>query len=256
MQRADAAVETAPIEAVAVIVPAHDEAAVVGAAMQSLSRSAQQSAVPVTAVMVLDSCSDDTGAIVRSHIRTDRSIEWLYVSTRCRRASSSRDAGLTTIAEHLQGRCPTSRVAVLSTDADSVVPTDWIVDHIGRLDAGADAVAGVVDLASESNELCYERWRAEYTTLFRADGTHPHVHCANLAVRLDVLGAAGGFGDLSRAEDIDLWRRMGALPTTRLRSDQTSVVRTSARLDGRVVGGFATALGQFRSSPPITGSAP
>ena len=69
----------------------------------------------------------------------------------------------------------------------------------------------------------------------------PHVHCANLAVRLDALDGVGGFGHQRRAEDIDLWQRLRRAGFS-VRADSTSVVTTSARLDGRVSGGFATAL--------------
>lgn len=236
----------APIQAVAVIIPAHDEEADVDAAMHSVSAAAKCSGLPTVAVMVLDACTDRTEEVVRHRMQDDRSVEWLCVAAAVRRASSSREVGLQSIVAVMADRCAFDRIAVLSTDADSVVPRSWVVDHVRHLDVGDDAVAGVVDLAPDPGDVSYELWRAEYTALFRPDGWHPHVHCANLAVRLDVLIAAGGFGHLKRAEDIDLWRRIQALTTTTVRCDQASIVRTSHRLEGRVDGGFATALRQFR----------
>lgn len=240
----------AAIEVAAVIIPAHDERNDVVATLASLSSAADAAVIPVIGVLVLDACTDGTREVVDDFFSHDRSTDWHCVETRRRCASSSRSDGLSIVANLVAQDFAADRVAVLTTDADTEVPRNWILDHVRRLDDGADAVAGVVDLASAADaDLSYESWRAEYTTLFRGDGTHPHVHCANLAVRLDVLVAAGGFGHLARAEDIDLWRRLKEMPEVRLRSEQASVVRTSQRLDGRVVGGFATALQQFRMTP-------
>jgi hypothetical protein len=37
------------------------------------------------------------------------------------------------------------------------------------------------------------------------DGTHPHVHGANLGIRADAYSDAGGWNDLTVAEDHCLW---------------------------------------------------
>lgn len=247
-----------PIRVVGVVVPANDEEDEMQYTVASLTAAARRVDVPVIAVVVLDACTDGTGDVVRRHVEADDGVDWHCISTHWRRASSSRQSGLEHLVTSLDGRVAPRHVAVLSTDADTVVPSDWIAHHVGRLDEGDDAIAGIVDLAREGDDaLSYDDWKTEYSTRFRADGSHPHVHCANLSVRLDVLLAAGGFGHLARAEDIDLWKRLRSSTGARIRADQRSVVRTSRRLDGRVSGGFATALrGLCRTDTGAPSAAP
>lgn len=237
------------IRRVVVVVPAHDEQDTVVDMMSAVDRAARSCPVPVNAVLVLDSCSDGTRSRANIAVASARAVSWSLIETTHRRASSARQCGLDHLTAHLVREEPWSDIAVLSTDADTQVPTDWIARHTRLLSDGCDAVAGVVELTSDAeSDLDHERWSAEYTSRFAVDGSHPHVHCANLSVRLDLLDAAGGFGHARRAEDIDLWERLRLLTPARLRSVQASTVSTSQRGDGRVVGGFATALEQFRTA--------
>jgi hypothetical protein len=73
------------------------------------------------------------------------------------------------------------------------------------------------------------------------DGTHPHVHGANLGVRADAYIDAGCWTNVAVAEDHCLWSRIKARgwPTA---SCSRTIVHTSGRLYGRAVGGFADAL--------------
>jgi hypothetical protein len=131
---------------------------------------------------------------------------------------------------------------LLSTDADCTVPRDWVSRLWAHADGGAVAVAGIVSLTDDADgRRITDRWTGEYGATLLADGTHPHVHAANLAVRLDVYDRVGGFHALPRAEDIDLRDRLQALGH-HLHADAGWVVQTSARLDGRVHRGFAHAL--------------
>lgn len=242
--------DVSSIDRVVVIVPAHNEEEHIELAMSAIGLSTG-TCVPVTVVVVADSCSDHTEQIVRARMQRVDWIDWHCVSTSASRASSARQAGLDHVTNDLLADVRSNRIAVLSTDADTVVPPDWISHHVRRLNNGADAVAGIIELAPSARiDLAYDDWWSEYTSSFRPDGTHAHVHCANLSVRLDLLIAAGGFGHLDRAEDIDVWRRLHRLTAARMRSDQSTVVRTSHRADGRVTGGFATAIDRYRHPSP------
>lgn len=235
-----------PVSSVVVIVPAHDEQDHVVATLRSIERSAAAQPLPVTGVLVLDSCGDETGRVARTHIAS-AAMRWAVVGTDAARASTARQRGLDrVIADHSHLPSLVS-VAILSTDADTTVPADWIATHVRILDDGFHGVAGVVDLAAGA-DLDIDAWSREYTSGFGPNSSHPHVHGANLSVRLDALTVAGGFGHAARAEDIELWRRLGSTPAVRLRSDTSSTVTTSHRRDGRVEGGFATALEQFRTT--------
>lgn len=245
---------TSIVQAV-VVVPAHDEAERIGLTLSSIDRAAthEDLAIPVKALVVLDACADVTETVVRSHMAAGGPVDWHTVEVDVRRASSARQAGLEELVGGTMRPTTPAGTAVLSTDADTEVPHDWIVRHVRALDSGLDGVAGIVDLSPAANsDLVLAAWRSEYESSFRADGTHSHVHAANLCVRLDALLAAGGFGHLRRAEDIDLWRRLKSIETVRLCSDQSIVVHTSDRDDGRVDGGFATALARFRSTSSRT----
>ncbi len=193
---------------------------------------------------------------MRYHFAAPGVAAWTVTVTTARRASSARQHGIDCYLRALDSTSPLEAVAVLSTDSDTIVPSDWISIHIGLLESGFDAVAGIVELDAgvdegdlDHGDLDHAEWFDEYTAHFRPDGHHPHVHCANLSVRLDTLRRAGGFGHAHRAEDIDLWRRLARVPGASLSANTSSVVRTSHRRDGRVVGGFATALNSSGRTP-------
>jgi hypothetical protein len=107
--------------------------------------------------------------------------------------------------------------------------------------AGFAAVAGIIDVDSfaEHESFAPERFRLSY--LINADGTHAHVHAANFGVRADAYLQAGGWQDLSTAEDHDLWRRLHNGRYQHL-SDARLCVLTSGRKVGRAPLGFAGAL--------------
>ena len=238
------------------MVPACDEEAHIGRCVEAIELAASRASVSVdvTVVVVLDRCTDETETVGRASVSASSGrVRWHWCECDAGLASSARQFGLERFLDGLAGDSGDwGAVCVLSTDADTAVPADWISRHVALLDAGDDAVAGIVDLDSIVDldnggvaSIDHEAWARDYRFEFAADGTHPHVHAANLAVRLDALQAAGGFGHARRAEDIDLWRRLGELDGVVRRSDTSSVVTTSARLDGRVIGGFATALNRL-----------
>jgi hypothetical protein len=84
-----------------------------------------------------------------------------------------------------------------------------------------------------------EQFRKTY--LIHPDGSHPHVHGANLGVRADAYLRAGGWQSLATAEDHDLWNRLLEIGSSR-RSIGHMTVLTSGRRIGRAPRGFAGAL--------------
>lgn len=131
---------------------------------------------------------------------------------------------------------------VFSTDADSVVPRDWVTAILGHADrTGAHCVTGLVDL---------DGWRAHpdaaaaYEQIVQdgLDGAgHRHVYGANLAVRLDAYAAAGGFPPHAHGEDHALVARVRA-SGGQVVPVHAPVVRTSARMPGRARHGLGDLL--------------
>ena len=220
---------------VLVVVPAHDEEERIGATLASVAvaRRCLPSSVSSRVVVVADASSDATARIARLMRRPgDLVVETAHGCVGlARRAGTHR--GLSS------SPCGPQATWIASTDADSVVPPDWLLGHLHAARAGFVGVAGVVDLVDhEADGHTLARFRASYAT--NDDGSHPHVHGANLGVRADAYLAAGGWGALATGEDHDLWRRVQQVGPTLA----TAAVRvmTSARRIGRAPAGFAADL--------------
>jgi hypothetical protein len=140
------------------------------------------------------------------------------------------------------------RLWLANTDADCIVPPGWIADQLQiAAEAACTAIAGTVSVDSfvEHQPEVAERFRSSY--IIGSDGTHPHVHGANLGVRADAYIRAGGWADLTTAEDHDLWGRL-KLTGARTVSTARIEVITSGRRVGRAPHGFAGALGAHNKS--------
>jgi hypothetical protein len=231
------------IDRVGIVLPARDEAGRVVDAIIAIGEAARAVLPEITVVvMVVDHGSTDgTGAIASGALAE---LSEIGVTTRLMSATrggvgTARHVGIVAMTEHW--RRP-ERAWVLSTDADSRVRPDWIVRYVRHAEAGALAVAGVVDLFDDGESSDFrDRWRSDYGASMCSDGTHPHAHAANLGVRLDAYRCSGGFRDVGPADDRDLWQRLcvgGVEPV----ADSTIVVDTSGRRTGRVPSGFAAAL--------------
>ena len=187
-------------------------------------------------VVAVDSSTDRTWEIARAGVRGAGAVI-------CADAGSVGEVrGLAAAVALERYRGPRNRCWLANTDADCVVPRDWLSVQLALAISGAEAVAGTIDVNdfAEHEAAVEERFRKTY--LIRADGSHPHVHGANLGVRADVYLRAGGWSDLVTGEDHDLWNRLAELEVRRVSVNQTRVV-TSGRRVGRAPHGFADALG-------------
>jgi glycosyltransferase involved in cell wall biosynthesis len=226
-----------PHWSVAVIVPARNEQKRIRRCLESLllaidATNVQQSAIVVAA----DRCDDDTVANARDVLGTRGSVIEIDHGS----PGASRRAGADRALDLLRS-IPRNRLWLANTDADSYVPRDWIARQLDFATRGATAVAGIVEVDS------FGRYGEQGRAVFRrhydlhADGTHSHVHGANMGVRADVYLDAGGWRDLAAGEDHCLWRRVRERGW-RVESSVASIVMTSGRLRGRAHGGFADTL--------------
>ncbi|MFM0036329.1 glycosyltransferase [Paraburkholderia strydomiana] len=210
---------------IGVIVPAHNEEALLApclAALIEASRHEDLAGEAVRIVVVLDACSDFSGAIARAY-----GIETLTVKARnvgIARASGA-DLLLADGARWLA-----------FTDADSRVSPGWLV---AQLALDADAVCGsiAVDDWSAHPHSVREYFRKTYVD---ADG-HRHIHGANLGVSADAYRRAGGFPPLRCSEDVALVDRLIAIGAHIAWSAAPRVI-TSARAAARAHGGFGDTL--------------
>lgn len=245
----------ARIDAVAVVVPAHDEAATIARCVRSVlhaidnvggghvdggGHTAGDPSFEAIVVVACDRCRDGTAARARRALRQRGVVlegAWTTVG-------EVRSAATTVALARLA--LPPDRVWLANTDADSSVAAAWLSEQLRLARAGWAAVAGTVHLHDATPRLA-QQFSAAYPT--NADGTHHHVHGANLGVRADAYLAAGGWPGLGLAEDhalIDELRRRGepVVSSTAVR------VHTSARLTGRAENGFAATLCRLHAELP------
>jgi cellulose synthase/poly-beta-1,6-N-acetylglucosamine synthase-like glycosyltransferase len=221
---------------IGVIVPAQNEEATINRCIASIIASARHSgrADSLWIVVVADACGDATTQIARRELGTFGRV----VECNVRSAGTARRLGVEAVLEHFHGVDPRS-IWLANTDADTSVPVDWIDIHLTFADDGVTGVAGIVQLSTDGCARAREIFSGTYHT--RSDGTHTHVHGANIAVRADAYLDVGGWRDLALSEDHCLWGRLRSRGW-RVSSPVRSVVLTSARLVGRARGGFADTL--------------
>jgi glycosyltransferase involved in cell wall biosynthesis len=235
------------ISAVGVVVPAHNEAGRVGACLESIkvALAALPSNVDSAIWVMVDRSTDGTLRIVEASLAgrprwgwessgQERAVGWL-------RHRGAR-AALNLLRPH-----PARSTWLLHTDADSKVPSDWVVRHLRHAEDGAHAVAGVVRLDDLGH--LHPRAAHRYEVLVnaeRGDLGHSQVYGANLGVRGDAYLAVNGFRARATSEDADLVKRLERSGFRVAHALDVSV-STSARLEGRANGGLADLLGQLQS---------
>ncbi|MFJ6319542.1 glycosyltransferase [Streptomyces griseus] len=243
----------APPVAVAVVIPARDEEALLPAALASVRAAAGHpgvGATPVLTVVVADTCTDATAAVARAAGAQ-------VVPVGFRNVGRSRAAGVLTALSFF-GDVP-GPVWIASTDADSTVRPDWLAHQLARAAEGWDAVVGTVtaDRWPPGKPHLAARYHRLYETTRPPSGRpwhHPHVHGANLGVGSRAYTAAGGFPPAALDEDrglVDALERTGA----RILRTADCPVTTSTRTTPRAQGGFGDHLANLeRAVPPLAAS--
>jgi glycosyltransferase involved in cell wall biosynthesis len=184
-------------------------------------------------VVVADGCRDDTAEIAREALGGRGVV--IEIDVRC--VGTARALGALAAIERLDA--PPDQVWLANTDADSIVPAEWLERQLDLAAAGVECVAGIVGLADAPGHL-REAFGSTYAAGVAPD-RHHHVHGANLGIRGDLYRRLGGWSDLRTGEDHDLWDRAGRAGAVR-RTDAGLVVLTSARTLGRAPHGFARDL--------------
>jgi glycosyltransferase involved in cell wall biosynthesis len=222
---------------VGVLIPARDEEDLLPRCLESVlaARDALEGIATCDVVVAVDASVDDTYAIAQ------KTLGDAGVVLRCNAGAVGAARAAAARVALARSQQDTSRIWLANTDADCLVPSTWLTDQLVMAGEGVQAIAGVVDVDSfaEHADHVPQRFRATYT--LHPDGTHPHVHGANLGVRAAEYLLAGGWSDLCTAEDHDLWGRLAAVGARRVSPSHLQVV-TSGRRIGRAPAGFAGAL--------------
>ncbi|GAB6901660.1 glycosyltransferase family 2 protein [Kineosporia succinea] len=236
-------------EAFAVVVPAQDEAELVGDCLDSVVTAVRGAGVPVAVVLVAHRCSDDTEAVARRQLsrlsgRSEGRVLRLGHGTVATARSAGNMAALHLLAAY---GVPFDRTWLLSTDADSRVPADWLRQYGRWAATGAHAVAGHVRVSGwEDGESAVSRTAREaYNHLLRTTG--PHVYAANLGVRADAYLEAGGWPDQVPGEEHALLAALRERGRHSVSAPEI-VVGTSGRQAARAAGGLGELLGRLASA--------
>jgi glycosyltransferase involved in cell wall biosynthesis len=209
-------------------VPAHDEEALLPACLRSLRTALaglreDRPGVVGRVTVVADRCSDATTARAAA-------AEVDVVAVDAGGVGRARQLGVRRVADLARW--------VANTDADTVVPRDWLTRQLALADQGFAMVVGTA--RPDHRDLDPAVLRAWHEAHTLGEG-HPYVHGANLGISLAALERVGGFAPVAVSEDVLLVRAVqeAGLPWC---ATATTQVTTSARRRSRVSGGFADVL--------------
>jgi hypothetical protein len=223
------------IDQVLVVVPAHDEAELLGRQLAAIETAIRYAAwsrprTSFSTTVVLDSCTDGSAAVTAG-FRDVHAVE-----AELGRVGLARRLGVAEARRRYDAR--PERTWVACTDADSVVPRTWLTGQLDLAATGSRLVLGTVwPDPAEVETARLRRWWGRHHL---RDG-HPYVHGANLGFALDAYDRVGGFRGLTVGEDVDLVQRLRASGVSWTATSRLPVL-TSGRLGGRAPAGFASYL--------------
>ncbi|WP_267381388.1 glycosyltransferase [Sphingomonas sp. GC_Shp_6] len=229
----------------AVCVPVRNEQAVLPRLLRALL--AQEAAPPFHACFFLDSCTDDSGAVIENTLGGSH-LPWSVARSTAVRPSNAGAARRDALAIGLERVAGAPGALLLTTDADSMPAPDWVRAAAAALGA-VEIAAGLIVRPGDARDAPQDRIEAYYDRLYRLrrridpvvwepDEGHHFTGGANLAMRADGYAALGGCAPLPSGEDaalIDAAGRAGM----RVRRARAMVVETSSRRIGRAPGGLA-----------------
>ncbi|NIK02579.1 glycosyltransferase involved in cell wall biosynthesis [Xanthomonas campestris] len=170
------------------MIPAHDEAALIGDTLQCLHACARALQLDYEVIVVADACADDTAVIARSNGAQ-------VLEVQLRHIAATRNAG----AQAAQGE------RLLFLDADTLINPQVVGAALSALDAGA--VGGGAQVHLHGNRVWSERTaQAVFGWFFRIAGIAPG--CFLFCTRAAFV-TAGGFDTRYYAgEDVALSRAL------------------------------------------------
>jgi GT2 family glycosyltransferase len=237
-----------------VAIPARDEADRIGPCLIALNQQIQP---PDAVVLLLNNCTDATETTARTIAPTLRyrlDIVSANLPPPQANAGHARRQAMQLAADRAG-----SNSVLLTTDADSVVPPDWILRNFTALRKGADIVCGraiidpveaaMIPPALHADDALECRLIGLLDDLAWALDPEPHdpparhteASGASLAVRTEAFRRVGGIPAIPAGEDRAFVRALW-LMDARVRHDPAIRVTVSGRIVGRAPGGMADAI--------------
>jgi GT2 family glycosyltransferase len=237
-----------------VAIPATNEADRIGVCLTALS---DQQHRPDAVILLLNNCTDGTEATARAlapRLGFEPDLACLDLTPAQANAGCARR-----LAMQLAAKRAGPGGVLLTTDADTVVPPDWVTRNLAALDAGADVVCGRVEVDPAEAALIPAHLHADDALECRLIALlddiawlldsephdppprHTEASGASLAVTAAAFQRVGGIPAIPSTEDrtfvTALWRM-----DARIRHDPAIRVSVSGRTVGRAPGGMADAI--------------
>ncbi len=242
-----------------IAIPVCNEAERIGACLAAIGSQAGHGTNSLGILLFLNNCTDDTAAVVPDlRRRLTSPMRVIERDMAGAHAGWARREAMEAAARWLDETGAPDGV-ILTTDADSRVPTDWVARNLATIESGADAVAGRIaldpDEAARLPDALHARGRLEgaYEALLTELATtidprpddpwpcHWTASGATLGVRLSTYRQVGGMPAVPVGEDRAFMDRLLAADA-RVRHAPDIVVITSGRLEGRAPGGAADTM--------------
>ena len=246
---------------VAVAIPVKNEADRIGDCLRALAD--QREAPPIAVVLLLNDCTDGTAAIVR-RLACNLPFDVHCIETSLPRAQSG--AGYARRLAMIRAAELASDSVLLTTDADTRAPPDWIACNLRAIALGADAVAGraVIDPVEallipqalhedDAFESAYAALLDEIRAVIDPDPAdpwprHSEHSGASIAVRTRVYQRAGGIPAMAPGEDRAFLTALERIDA-RIRHAPEVRVTVSGRIFGRAEGGMADTIRRRMMQP-------
>jgi GT2 family glycosyltransferase len=237
-----------------VAIPARDEADRIGSCLTALNRQLLR---PDAVVLLLNNCTDASETIARA--MAPRLNFQLHIVARDLPDAQANAGHARRLAMRHAAECAGPDGILLTTDADSVVPPDWLARNRAALRNGADIVCGkaIIDPleAQRIPAHLHEDDARECRLIALLDHLaflldpephdplprHTEASGASLAVSVQAYNQAGGIPDIRSGEDRAFVRALWMMDA-RVRHDPTIQVTVSGRIAGRAQGGMADAI--------------
>ncbi len=238
-----------------VAIPVKNEAARIADCLLALDRQQAEAAPEI--LLLLNDCTDETGAIVRT-LMPSLSVRLHIVETTFT-ARNANAGHARSLAMRLAAEAASRTGVLLTTDADGRVAPDWLAANLAALRAGAEAVAGRAQLDpveaalipahlhdDDARECAFGTMLDEIDCLVDPDPfdpwpRHTEHSGASIAVTCAAWRRAGGMPAPQLGEDRAFFAALRRVDAA-IRHDPAVQVVVSGRTDGRARGGMADTI--------------